>query len=1005
MKKTYAYLLLFLFVPFLLNGQNIQVRIVNGTVTNKATGESIAGVNVFVPGSTRGVTTDIDGHYKFDAYPNDSLLSFSFIGYVSQIVNIKNQTQVNVSLEEDIQNLEEVVVVGYGTQRKSDLTGAVSVVNVKELNKRSVASIDQALQGQVAGVSVTSNTGTPGGSVMVRIRGIGTLNNSDPLFVVDGMMVNDINFLNSNDIENMQVLKDASATAIYGSRGSNGVVIITTKKGQKGLSRVTVNSYYGVQNFWRSSNVLDGPTWGYLKNEALVAAGSSPAIADPSVLPTTNWLKEVSNINAPISNVDLSISGGGDKGAYFLSLNSFGQEGIVKKTNYDRLSLRVNSNYEVNGWLKIGENITLAKTADKTGTSYEEWSYPIIASLTRDPVTPVRNPDGSFTKGIYNGIRNPLATIEYTNNKDVVYRTLGNLFADIKIFNGLILRTNYSLEYSFGETSSYTPVYFVSANQLNSISTMSKTDSNALTGQWSNTLNYENAIGYHSLSALIGVETYSYDYKYNGFSVNNFPSDNPDVRYPDNALGKNVASVIGSISQERQFSGLARVNYAYMDKYLFTVNFRADASSKFTKKNRWGYFPSFSVGWKISEESFIKSIEFISSMKIRVGWGQIGNQGSVAPYQYVTSAYSGSNYLWGGKLASGFCFPGTGNEEIKWETSSTTNVGLDFGIFSGKFSGSVEYFIKKTTDMLLHVPVPGQTGIQNAPAQNAGEMKNSGFELTLEYKNGGHDFSYSVGTNFSIIRNEVISLGKNNPYIDGAFFMNQAYLTRTIVGQSMAQFYGLKTDGLFQNWDEVHAQTAQENVAPGDVRYVDANKDGELDFYFLGSPLPDLTYAFNASCMYQGFDLSFSIQGVHGNKIFNGPSYYTRSSTAAYNLSRDMVNRWSGEGTQTDARYPRMNANDVNNSQMSDRMIEDGSYLRIKNLQIGYNLPESIAKRIMVQNLRIYINMQNLLTITKYSGLDPEIGLRDAYDPLDLGVDRGLYPQARVYSIGLNFSF
>jgi TonB-linked SusC/RagA family outer membrane protein len=1002
MRKSLWYLLFFVFAPFIvLNAQNITVRTITGTLTNKVKGETLVGVSIFVPGTTNGVTTGPDGRYSINIRAKDTVLQFSYVGFLTQVVQIQNQTQINVILEEDVQAIETVVVVGYGTQKKSDLTGAISTVDMHSMEKRSVSTIDQALQGQVAGVDVTSNSGTPGGGVMVRIRGIGTLNDSDPLFVIDGMMVSDINFLNPNDVENITVLKDASSTAIYGSRGSNGVVIITTKKGHKG-GQVNFSSYYGVQNLWRSNNVLDAPTWGYLKNEAMVAAGNLPAISDPSKLQTTDYLKAISNKNAPISNMDLSFSGGGDKGDYFFSVNKFNQQGIINKTGFDRTSLRANSSYNVESWLKIGENITLAQEKSQTGVEGDEWTSMIVTSITRDPATPVRNTDGTFRRGIYNDIWNPVAVIQYANNQDVIYRSLGNIFADISLMKGLVFRTNYSLEYSSGETDAYVPVYYVFSVQQNTVSKLSKTNSSRLTGQWSNTLNYEKSFGKHTISALIGAETYSFDYKWNGLSVNNVPNDNPDIRYIDNAIGKNQASVFGNISQVRQLSGLTRLNYDYMEKYLFTANFRADASSKFTNKNRWGYFPSFSLGWKITEEPFLKSNKIISTLKLRGGWGQIGNQGSVAPYQYVTSAQSGANYVWGGVLAPGFSFPGAGNDEIKWETSTTENIGLDFGLFDGRLSGSIDYFIKNTSGMLLQVPVPGQTGIQNAPTQNAGAMQNSGIELSAIYKNSSHGLSYSIGVNFSKINNKVVDLGPDNAFIDGAFFFNSYYVTRTIVGQSIAQFYGYKTDGLFQNQSEINAQTAQKNVAPGDVRYVDANKDGILDYYFLGSPLPKFTYSLNGNVSYKGFDLSCSLQGVYGNKIFNGPSIYSRSSTATWNLSRDMINRWTGEGTQTDARYPRLNAADVNNTMMSDRLIEDGSYLRIKTLQLGYNLGESLTRALKLENLRVFVNAQNLFTFTKYTGLDPEIGMRNA---LDMGVDRGSYPQARVYSVGLNVTF
>ncbi len=1006
--KTNVFIKLSFLITFLLliqsniNAQN-RTKIISGTVTASNTNQTIVGATVIIPNTNIATITDSNGKYTINVPEVTKTIQVSYIGYIPKTIEIKNLTKIDIQLDIDLLDLDEVVVVGYGTQKKKDLTGSVSVVDMDEVAKKSVSTIDQALQGQIAGVSVTSNSGTPGGGVMVRIRGIGTINDSEPLYVVDGMMVDDVDFLNTNDVESIQVLKDASATAIYGSRGSNGVVIITTKKGKKG-GQVTFNSYYGVQNFWRSTNVLDAQTWGTLKNEAMVAAGNTAPITDPSALKNTNWFNEISNKNAVINSNDISFSGANKKGNYFFSANTFKQEGIVKKTSFDRISFRANSSYNVKSWLKIGENITLAKDKYKNVAEQDEWTSIIITSISKDPASQVKYDDGTYAAGIYNDTWNPAAILEYTNNNDVVYRTIGNIFADLKIAKNLNFKTSYSLEYSFGETDEYKPVYYVSSVQQNSISNLFKNNSNRLTKQWSNTLNYKKSYGEHTLSALIGAETYSFEYKYNGISVNNVPSDNPDIRYIDNATGNNAATVWGSISQTKMLSYLARINYNYLNKYLLTANFRADASSKFPKKNIWGYFPSFSAGWVISQEGFMQDFKNVSNLKLRAGWGQIGNQGSVPPYSAVTTASSGANYIWGGNLVSGSSFPSVGNPELKWETSTTTNFGIDYGFFKGKLSGTIEYFIKNTTDMLMSKPVPAQTGIESPPVQNVGDMKNSGIEFSTVYTNYDKKLKYSFGLNFSKIKNEVISLGVEDAFIDGAPFMNSYNVTRTVAGRPIAQFYGYKTDGIFQNQAEIDAQSAQTNVAPGDVRYVDADNDGELDFFFLGSPLPEYTFALNANLMYEGFDFNLALQGVQGNKIFNGTSFYKRSSTATWNLGSDMTNRWTGEGTQNDARYPRMNAADVNNSLMSDRFIEDGSFLRIKTLQLGYSLSSSILKKTHLQKLRIYINAQNLYTLTKYSGLDPEIGTNN-YNPLDIGVDRGFYPQARVYSLGINLTF
>jgi TonB-linked SusC/RagA family outer membrane protein len=993
-----SFILIFLFCTFSAFAQNN----ITGVVTDAQSGETLPGVNVHIKGTTNGTITDINGKYSINAAADDVLV-FSFVGYQSQEVTVGNQKTINISLKEESLGLNEVVVVGYGTQKKSDLTGAISTVDMEEMQTRQVSTIDQALQGQVAGVDVTTNSGTPGGGVMVRIRGIGTLNDANPLFVVDGMMVGDIDFLNTNDIESMQVLKDASATAIYGSRGANGVVIITTKNGSKNeQAKISFNAYYGVQNFWRRAPICNSEQWAILNNEAQRAAGKPihPGLENPASLPYTDWFDEISNTNAPIQSYDLSVSGGNEKNTYYLSGSYLDQEGIVDKSDFSRASLRANGSHQPKKWLTIGENITLTKTSQNEILEGDEWNNILISAMNMDPVSPVYNEDGSFAEGKYNDINNPVARLHYTNDTYTSYRTLANVYADIKFLKDFTFRTNYNMEYTFGTSDYYYPKFYVSPVFQNPQSSIGKYHDNLFISQWSNTLTYKKSINdTHNFTVLVGEETYSLRAEWDGITALNVPTDDPNVRYIDNATGNTSAVTYGSANEEKQMSYLARVNYDYKGKYLFTGNFRADASSKFSKKNQWGYFPSFSAGWRLTEETFLQDIDWLYNLKLRAGWGQIGNQGSVPSYMNVTTATTGMNYTWGGKFIPGSAFTSSGNDDIKWETSTTTNIGLDFGFFSGKLSGSFEYFNKVTSDMLLQVPVPGQTGLQEAPWQNAGEMKNSGIELSLNYSNRDHAFKYSFGVIMSHINNEVTSLGEGNESIDGGSFRGNAYLTRTVVGRPIAQFYMYKTDGIFQDWDEVNA-SKQPNVAPGDIRYVDEDGDGNPDFFFVGSPLPNLTYSFNTNFEYKGFDLTMNFQGVSGNDVFNAAAWYNRSSSAYWNLNVDMLNRWTGKGSTNDAHYPRMNAMDVNNALMSDRFLENGSYLRFKTLQIGYTVP--VKKHI--DKLRVYFNAQNLYTFTKYSGLDPEIGTGYT-GGLDIGIDRASYPQARLMSFGVNLIF
>lgn len=997
------------FTPIYIMGQTGGERTITGIVLDAETSEPLIGVTVRAPKSGSGVTTDLNGKFVVRVQPNDSTLSFSYIGYSPRHVNVVGKSRLNVSLSEMANTVGEVVAVGYGIQKKEDLTGAISVVDMKEVNKLSASTLSHALQGQVAGVDVTSFSGSPGSGISVRVRGIGTLNDSDPLFVVDGMMVGDINFLNTADIESVQVLKDASATAIYGSRGANGVIIITTKKGIAGKATINFSAYYGIQNVWKSSNMCDGPTWGMLRNEMSAGLGGGTLIEDTRTLPTVDYFDAILHKDAPVKNADFSVSGGNEKGTYFLSLNGFSQDGIIKKTSFDRVTLRANGDFKANSWLTVGENITLIRTNHRGGIENDEWTSPIMTTYTRDPITPIRNEDGSFTKSTFSDIWNPVATIEYNNPKNTVYRVLANVYGEISFLKHFKFRSAYSTEYANNEYSNYTPVYYVFAAQQNpNVNSLTNYTYSTYIRQFTNTLTFDKKIKEHAFSAMLGSETYAVTYKSLQATVKDIPSNDPNVMFIDNARTKdNAAAAKGITTENKQASGFARLNYNFLERYLLTFNVRMDGSSKFTRGHRWGVFPSVSAGWRVTEEPFMKNVKVLNNLKLRMGWGQIGNEGSVDAYSYATFASSGSNYLFGGVFVPGFSFNSAGNTELKWEKTTTTNLGIDFALFNSKLSGTVEFFNKITSDMLMRVPVPGQTGMQEPPFQNAGKMRNRGLEISLQYKNYDHPVGYSVGANFTTIQNRVLDLGANNANIDGASFMNTVHLTRTTVGRPIAQFYGLKTDGLFQNWDEVHAQTAQKNVAPGDVRYKLVNKDNLFsseNYTYLGSPLPKFSYSFNAAVSYKGFDLSVALQGVYGNKIYNGPSTYTRSTqNLSYNYARDMIKRWRGEGTQTDARYPRLGGLDANNSILqSDRYLEDGSYLRIKMVQLGYTLPVTLTTKIGIKSVRIYINAQNLYTFTKYTGLDPEIGMKGGEDPLDIGVDRGYYPMPRLYSIGMN---
>ncbi|NME70065.1 SusC/RagA family TonB-linked outer membrane protein [Flammeovirga aprica] len=1003
--STCAFLFLLLYLPAQSFAQN---RIISGKVTDQQTKAPLPGVNVVIDGTRNGTITNIDGVFKIEIAGENTNLKFTYVGYEEVVIPVGSSNTLDVTLQEDLEQLDEVVVIGYGYQKKTDVTGAVSTVEADELVKRDVATVGQALQGQMAGVTVTQGSGTPGSSPNISIRGLGSLNNTSPLYVVDGMMLDDISHINSKDIESLQVLKDASASAIYGSRGANGVVIITTKKGEDGHKSINFGVYTGFQNFGNTPRLTNASEWAMLNNEAMLASGKAPLYPNPEALGEgTDWLSEISRTNAPIQNYDLSFTSGNDVSTFFISGQYFSQEGVIKKTNYDRLSLRVNSEHKMTKFLKVGENITLTRSNQSTILEGDEWNNLLITPLNMEPTTPVYNEDGTYAAS-NNQVRNPVAAVDNTFDTGESFRVLANVYADLSLLKGLTFKTNLGTNFSFDEDQDYNPIYFVSNTDRNDINSLFKGNNRAQTVVWSNTLNYNHKIGNHSFDALAGTEYYDEKQEWYGLTTSDFPSDNEDNRVVDNSRNSHQAQTYGSFFENRQISYLGRLNYSYGEKYLLTANFRADGSSKFGSKHKWGYFPSFSAGWRLNEENFLKSTDWLSHLKLRAGWGQIGNQAAIPAYTQSTVATAGLNYVLGypSSVVSGSAFQGLGNDEVKWETVESTNVGVEFGILEGRLSGSAEYYIKNTTDMLLTPPVPGQTGLENAPWQNTGEMENKGIEIVLKWEDYINDnLKYSIGGNFTTIQNRVVSLGSASQIDDGEF-RSSGFVNRTVVGRPISNFYGLVAEGLFQNQAEIDAyyanfESVPANVKPGDIRYRDADGNGEYDYDFIGSPIPEITYAIHGGVSYKGIDFSFLLNGVYGIEVYNGPGYYQLSSRAYWNTAKERLNRWTGEGSTNDPRNARMVDDDSQNTRISSRYVEDASFLRISNVQIGYSFPQSILERAKINSLRVYASGQNLYTFTKYTGYDPEVG---GYGT-SIGLDRATYPVPRTITFGLNLGF
>jgi TonB-dependent starch-binding outer membrane protein SusC len=1008
LRKIRILWLLLLFALSISSGLMAQNIEVNGTIKN-AGGEPIPGVSVLIKNSSAGTISNSKGEFSVSVNGSGTLV-FSFMGYESQEINVDGRTTIDIILNESVESLNEVVVIGYGVQNKSDLTGAIVSLNSKDIEKMPAATTDQVLQGRASGVTVTSNSGSPGTPVQIRVRGVGTINNSSPLFVVDGFPIDNIDFLNPTDIASMEVLKDASSTAIYGSRGANGVILITTKSG-KAIAEpiISFDSYFGLSDMWRKPELLNGSQWAMLKNEALLNGGLDPIpelVDYKTIGEGTDWIKEVSR-QAATRNINFSITGGTDKVSYFISANDFLQEGIIQKTDFDRTSFRINTSVKAKKWLTVGENLSVEFNKTHKINEADEWSAVLIQATAIDPVTPVRLENGNFAPSDYVDMNNPVAHIDRTNTYSKVFRTVGNVFGEINFTKDFSFKSNLGLNYSYGNDYDFSPTYYISGAESNDINSVSRGANEGKSWSWSNYFTYLKDFGKHNVSVMAGIEA-SQDYsEWFNTRATSLPKEFEQLRYIQNAANRNIATSDGSMNDRRMQSYFGRVNYSYASKYLVTVNIRRDGSSVFGPDKRYGTFPSVSGAWKISQEAFMSDITAISNLKLRVGWGQIGND-KIAEYQYYTLAYSGRRYPFGDKIEDGTSFPGVGNPELQWEETTTTNFGLDLGLWQNKLSFVAEYYIRNTSNMLMQVPVLSHVGLQEDPWMNVGEMKNNGFELEADYKEILGDFNFELGLNFARNINEVTNLGTSG-FISSASLRNMGYVTRTSVGEPIAQFWGYKTQGLFQNMDDVNAWTDNEgnllqpNAGPGDIRYA---KDATGNLYYgnIGNPLPKFTYGFNCQFGYKNLDLNIFFQGTYGNDIFNGTMVYTDRPDATHNMSTRMLNRWTEEGSTNDAHYPRLNAADANNILFSDRYVEDGSYLRLKNLQLGYTIPAKLSQSLKIQKLRFYVGATNLLTFTKYNGFDPEIGT-GYYGSLDLGVDRANYPQSRTFLAGLNLTF
>lgn len=1010
---------------------------VTGTVTDANTGETLPGVNVIVKGTTIGAATDAQGHYQLNVPSLQDTLAFSFIGYQRKLVPIEGRTTINISLEAQTILGEEMVVVGYGTQKKKNLTGSISSVGSDELKNTPVTRLDAALEGRTSGVRVTSSSGAPGAASTVRVRGTTSINNSNPLYIVDGVPIDNggISYLNPSDIESIQVLKDAASAAIYGTRAANGVVLVTTKGGNEGQIQVNYSTYGGIQAPAQKLDLLNATEYATLRNESSVAAGNGMIFSNPRSLGQgTDWQDKIFNDRAAILNQNLSFSGGSDKATYFVSLGYYDQEGIVATpiSHDKKMTFRLNTTLHANDWLTFGEKLgyTYERTRGSLNTN-SEYGGPLSSAINLDPITPavitdpavanshpysnnpvLRNDQGQpygISQYVGQEMTNPLAYIQtQLGNYGYSHNIVGNLYANIQPIEGLEIRTEIGVKPAFWGNESFTPIYYLSTtvNNLNNNS-FNRGANQGLIWNWDNTVQYARDVGAHHFKVLLGSSIESdaasgVNGTYQAIPVSNFDNASMNFSVPTD---QRVAG-----GYENQPYGLnsyfGRINYDYKDKYLLTGVLRIDGSSRFGSANRYGEFPSVSVGWVPSQEEFWPTNDVLRYLKIRGSYGINGNDKSLGDFQFESTVSGGRNYVFGpgGSIYTGSSPNAPANPDLKWEKTSQLDLGFDAHLYSS-FTFTFDYYYKKTTGMLLQVQIPAYVGSTGNPFGNVASLKDQGVEVELGYQQQLGEFSVNLNANASYNQNTITDIGEND-FLTGASFQSSSYeISRTQVGHPIGAFYGFKTDGIFQTQQEINnyvdknGNLIQPNAQPGDFKWVDLSGDGQItseDRTFIGNPSPPWSFGIRASAAWRNFDFSVFGQGVYGNKIFQG---LRRLDIPSANYTTDALGRWTGPGTSNS--YPRLSDSDPNHnfSYPSSFYLSDGSYFRIKTMQLGYTLPVSIASNIGIQKARIYVMSHNLLTFTKYSGYDPEIG-GSSYS-----IDRGIYPQARSFMLGLDLTF
>lgn len=1008
------FLLLFMLASFGFTTRSFsQGMVVTGTITDN-TGVALPGASVTVKGNqTIGVQSDFDGNYTIEVAGPETTLVFRYLGFVTKEVVVGSQTIINVILEEDAQSLEEVILVGYGTQKQTEVTAAISSVDVAEIQKIPTADVGTSLQGQVAGLNVSTATGAPGADPVIRVRGLGTIGNNNPLFVIDGIP-GELSYLNPADIENISILRDASAATIYGSRASNGVIIVTTKRGKTGEPRVTVNSYISTQSVKNNVDVANRDQHNQIKLEAYSNVGETPApyLTSNEQFSDSNWVDAYLQ-NSFEQKHDVGISGGTEKMKYSFSGGYFENSGTVINTGFDRLSTRFNMDFQLlNDRLKIAPGISYTRENTKgifepIGSGNASFSpfLDIYSQLPHKAIYDPNSTNGFATPAAGLGSGNPIGTTELEDRKNQDDYMQFNVAATLQIIEGLSYQFQYGANIENTHFSDFLPTYNFGPQAVNENPFLTENRSRTTSWTLNNTLNYTKSFGMHDIDILLGISREKSEFRSVGGSNNELASD--QLLALSAGIGDESSFGFNSTNSLQSYFG--RLSYDFNNKYYVQTSVRRDGSSRFGKSNKYGTFYSVSLGWAVHNEDFFSS-DLISMLKPRFSYGTLGNQ-LIPEHLFLSRISSGGqqlNYPFGEgasqPIVVGAISTSLPTPDIRWEETATTNIGLDIGFLQNRIKGSFDYFISKTSDMLVTVPIPASSGITTFPLTNGGNLENKGWEFSATYSSESNkDFTYDITANISGSRNKVTKLGvANESFTDGFIEFNNFPTTRTEVGGEIGRFYLFKADGIFQNQAEIDAHAIQPNAAPGDLKFLDTSGDGALDDddkEFLGSGLPDFEYGLTLTARYKNFDASMFFQGTQGNEIYNGVKMWLYR-TDRQNMSPDLLNAWTPQNTGSS--IPRNAFGDPNNNiRPSSYFLEDGSYFRLKNIQVGYTMPESVINKLTISKMRLYVTANNVFTVTDYSGFDPGLGNGGTFTK---GVDRGFYPLSKSFILGVNLS-